>query len=157
MNQTHSAIPEGYHSVTPYLMVEDAKKAIEYYQTVFNAVERMRFPSPDGQKVMHAELEIGDSVIMLADALCPQMGSSAPGPTRNTPVSLHLYVANVDKTFDLAVAKGATVVKPVQDQFYGDRSGCVQDPFGHVWSIATHKEDLTVEEVQQRAMATMAH
>jgi PhnB protein len=142
-------IPVGYHSVTPYLIVHDASRAIEFYKTAFGAVELFRVDQPDG-KVGHAEVRIGDSNIMLADEY-PDMGYRAPKSLGGTPVSMVLYVEDCDKTFGKAVAAGATVRKEMEDQFYGDRSGTVDDPFGHTWMISTHKEDLTPEEVSRRA------
>ena len=144
-------IPEGYRSVTPYLALKQAADAIEFYRRAFGAKERMRMPGPDG-KIGHAELEIGNSVIMLADEH-PDMDFRGPASIGGTSVTLHLYVPDVDATFSKATAAGATPVRPVQDQFYGDRSGSVRDPFGHVWYIATHKEDLTTEELRRRAEA----
>ncbi|MCU1311731.1 MAG: Glyoxalase/bleomycin resistance protein/dioxygenase (Dioxygenase) [Candidatus Angelobacter sp.] len=141
-------IPDGYHSVTPYLIVQGAAKAIEYYKDVFGAKEMMRFPMPDG-KVAHAEIKIGDSPVMLADEM-PQMGYKNPQALGGSPVSLMLYVGDVDTVFEKAVANGAKPIRPVKDQFYGDRSGTITDPFGHVWTVATHKEDVSSEEMQRR-------
>jgi len=142
------AIPDGYRSVTPYLIVKGAVRAIDFYKQVFGAAERMRMDGPNGT-VGHAEIEIGDSVIMLADE-CPDMGFRSPQSIGGSGVSLHLYVQDVDACFNRAVAGGAKALRPVQDQFYGDRSGTLEDPFGHVWSISTHKEDLSPEEIQTR-------
>jgi PhnB protein len=142
-------IPEGYHSVTPYL----AAAALEFYQRAFDARERMRMPAPGG-KVGHAEFEIGGSCIMLADEY-PDMGFRSPKAIGGTPVTLHLYVEDVDAVARQAVAAGAREVRPVKDQFYGDRTGTVEDPFGHVWHIATHKEDVSPEELKRRADAAM--
>jgi PhnB protein len=140
-------IPEGYHSVTPYLIVKGAAKAIDYYKKVFGATEIMRMPGPNGT-VMHAEIKIGDSVIMLADE---QQGNfRSPEGLGGSPVSLMVYVEDVDKTFKQAVSNGAKEVRAVQDQFYGDRSGNLVDPFGHVWTVATHKEDVSQAEMQRR-------
>ena len=144
-------IPEGYHSVTPYLIVNGAAGAIDFYRRALNATERMRLPMPGG-KVGHAELEIGDSVVMLADEF-PEMGARGPLSIGGTPVGLCVYVENVDQVFQQAVAAGAKVERPLQDQFYGDRSGTVVDPFGHKWTLATHTEDLTPEEIAQRMAA----
>lgn len=147
-------IPEGYRSVTPYLIVQDAAKAIEFYEKAFGADERMRFEGPQG-KVMHAELQIGDSVIMLADEF-PEMDCLSPlSREGSNGFSILLYVPDVDKQFAQALAEGAKALRPVQDQFYGDRSGTLQDPFGHVWSLATHIEDLTPEEIGRRAQQAM--
>jgi PhnB protein len=144
-------IPEGYRSVTPYLAVKQAADAIEFYRRAFGAKERMRMPGPDG-KVGHAELEIGNSVIMLADEH-PEMDFRGPVSIGGTSVTLHLYVPDVDATFSKATAAGAKPVRAVEDQFYGDRAGSVRDPFGHVWHIATRKEELTTEELRRRAEA----
>ena len=142
-------IPDGYHSVTPYLAVDDAAAALEFYKQAFGARERMRMPAPGG-KVGHAEIEIGGSCIMLADEY-PDMDFRSPKAFGGTPVSLHLYVENVDAVAKQAVAAGAKELRPVKDQFYGDRTGTVQDPFGHVWHLATHKEDLAPDELKRRA------
>jgi PhnB protein len=144
-------IPEGYHSLTPYLIVTDGARAIEFYKKAFGATEVMRFPAPGG-KIGHAELRIGDSLVMLADEH-PDMGCRGPEAYGGTPVSLHLYVEDVDRVFGQALAAGAKQQRPVKDQFYGDRSGTLQDPFGHVWTVSTHKEDLSPEEMQKRAAA----
>jgi PhnB protein len=142
------AIPDGYHSVTPYLIIRGAGKAIDYYKEVFGATEIMRMPDPSG-KIGHAELKIGDSPIMLADEF-PEMGYLSPEGRGGTPVSLMLYVPDADAIVEKAVATGAKVVKAVADQFYGDRNGTISDPFGHVWTIATHKEDVSVDEMKRR-------
>ena len=142
-------IPDGYHTATPYLIVNGAAQALEFYKKAFGATEMMRFPGPGG-KIMHAEIKIGDSPIMLADE-APEMGARSPKTVGGTPVSLLLYVEDVDAWASKAVAAGAKVQRPVQDQFYGDRTGTFEDPFGHVWSIATHKEDVSLEEMQKRA------
>ena len=147
------AIPDGYRSVTPYLIVKGAGRAIDFYKKVFGATERMRMGGPNGT-IGHAELEIDDSVVMLADE-CPDMGFRSPQSIGGSGVSLHLYVKDVDACFNRAVASGAKALRPVQDQFYGDRSGTVEDPFGHVWSISTHKEDLSPEEIQKRMEVMM--
>lgn len=141
-------IPEGYHSVTPYLIIKGATAAIDYYKKVFGATEIMRFPTPDGQ-IGHAELKIGDSPIMLADEM-PGRGYVSPKTLGGTPVSIMIYVNDVDTVFKKAVDTGAQVDQPIKDQFYGDRSGTIHDPFGHVWTIATHKEDVTPEEMKRR-------
>ncbi|CAH9064436.1 hypothetical protein PSECIP111951_03130 [Pseudoalteromonas holothuriae] len=140
--------PKGYHSVTPYLIINGSVNAIEFYKKAFDAQLVMQLPMPDGG-IAHAELKIGDSHIMLSD-MCPEAHFQDPQTLGGTPVSLMLYVADVDKVFAQAIAHGATEVRPIQDQFYGDRAGTLQDPFGHVWTIATHKEDLTQEQVMQR-------
>jgi PhnB protein len=148
-------IPDGYHSVTPYLIVGDAARALEFYKTVFGASEVMRMSAPGG-KIGHAEIQIGNSKIMLADEH-PEMGCRCPKAFGGSPVSIHLYVEDVDTVFNRAVAEGATAKSPVKDQFYGDRSGNVEDPFGHVWHISTHKEDLSPEEIRKRVAALSGH
>jgi PhnB protein len=147
------AIPEGYHTVTPYLIVKGAAKAIEYYQKAFGAVECYRMESGGG-KLGHAEIQIGDSIIMLADEH-PEMGYRGPESLGGTPVSILLYVPDVDARFQQAIAAGGKEMRPVMDQFYGDRSGTLTDPFGHVWTIATHKEDVPPEELHRRMEAMM--
>lgn len=145
------AIPDGYYTATPYLIVKGAARAIEFYKKAFGATELLRFDGPGG-KIMHAEIKIGDSPIMLADEF-PEMGYRGPLSIGATPVSICLYVQDVDARFAQAVAAGAKVQRPVVDQFYGDRSGTLTDPFGHVWTIATHKEDVSPEEMQRRMQA----
>lgn len=145
------SIPEGYHSITPYLIVKGAAAAIDYYKEVFGATELLRIPQPDG-RVGHAELKFGDSVVMLADEF-PEMDTVGPKTLGNSPVGILLYVDDVDAIFAKAIAKGAKEQKPLADQFYGDRNGTVQDPFGHKWTIATHKEDVSPEEMQRRMAA----
>jgi PhnB protein len=140
-------IPDGYHTATPYLIVDDAAGAIEFYKKAFGAEELMRFPVPGG-KIGHAEIRIGNSPIMLADEF-PGMGKS-PKTLGGTASSIMLYVTDVDATYKQALSAGAKQLQPVMDKFYGDRSGCLTDPFGHQWTIATHKEDLSFEQVQQR-------
>jgi PhnB protein len=144
-------IPDGYHSVTPYLIVADGAGAIAFYQQVFGARERMRLDGPNG-KIGHAELAIGDSVVMLADEH-PGMGALAPPTVGGTPVSLHLYVEDVDAVAAKALAAGAALKRPVENQFYGDRLGTIVDPFGHIWHISTHVEDVSPEEIGRRAAA----
>jgi PhnB protein len=144
-------VPEGYHTVTPYLIVRDAARAIEYYKESFGASELMRHVSPGG-KIGHAEIRIGDSPIMLADEF-PEIGAQSPQALGGSPVSLLLYVEDVDALFHRAVAGGARTIKPLEDQFYGDRSGTLIDPFGHIWTLATHKEDVPPEEMQRRSEA----
>ena len=146
-----SAIPDGYPTVSAYLCVDGAAEAIEFYKEVFGATERMRMAGPDG-KIGHAELAIGDSVVMLADEF-PEMGYKGPQSLGGSPVSLMIYVKDVDTVFNQAVAAGATVKEAVSDKFYGDRIGSLTDPFGHVWHVATHKEDVSIEEMQKRAQA----
>lgn len=144
-------IPDGYSSVTPYLAVKQAADAIEFYRRAFGAKERMRMVAPDG-KVGHAELMIGNSVIMLADEY-PDMDFRSPESLGSASVTLHLYVKDVDASFRKAIEAGAKQLREVKDQFYGDRSGTLRDPFGHVWNISTHKEDLSPEEIERRAQA----
>ena len=141
-------IPAGYHNVTPYLIVRNAAAAIDFYKKAFDAVELMRFPGPGG-KIMHAEVKIGDSAVMLADEM-PDEGYVGPQTLGGVGVSMMLYVEDVDKQFAQAVSAGATAKRPVADQCYGDRLGTLVDPFGHVWSIATHKEDLSMDEINKR-------
>jgi PhnB protein len=143
------AIPDGYPHVTPYLCVDGASAAIEFYSKVFGARERMRIPGPGG-KIGHAELEIGDSLLMLADEY-PDMGVRGPKAIGGSPVTISVYVERVDDVFARALAGGATALRPVQDQFYGDRSGQFEDPFGHRWSVATHVEDVAPDEMARRA------
>jgi len=143
--------PEGYNNVTPYLIVSDAAKAIEFYKQAFGATEIMRMEAPGG-KIGHAEIKIGDSPIMLGDEM-PEMGYSSPQSLGGTPVTMMIYVEDVDTVAGQAVAAGAQVLKPVADQFYGDRSGSFADPFGHQWHIATHIEDVSPEEIGKRAAA----
>ncbi len=140
--------PVGYHAVTPYLIARDANQAIEFYKQAFGAIETMRLTMPDG-KVGHAELQLGDSRIMLADEF-PEMGAKGPASYGGSPISLMIYVADVDAAAAQAVAAGATVKRPVADQFYGDRTGVFVDPFGHTWSIATRKEEMSNDEMQRR-------
>ncbi len=148
---TVKPIPQGYRSVTPYLAVRQAADAIEFYRRAFGAKERMRLAAPEG-KIGHAELEIGDSVIMLADEF-PDMDFRGPASLGGTSVTLHLYVKDVDASFRKAIDAGARPVREVKDQFYGDRTGAVRDPFGHVWHLATHKEDVSAEEIARRTKA----
>jgi PhnB protein len=145
------SIPEGYHSVTPYLIISGAGDAIEFYKKAFGAKELFRFPAPDG-KIGHAEIKVGDSPIMLADEY-PDMGYKGPQSLGGSPVSLMIYVDDVDVVFNRAVDAGATVKEAVTDKFYDDRIGSLVDPFGHVWHVSTHKEDVSIEEMQRRAKA----
>jgi PhnB protein len=144
-------VPEGYHTVIPYLSIKGAADAIEFYKKAFEAKELMRMAQPDG-RVGHAELQIGDSKVMLADEF-PEMDFRSPRSVGGSPVMLHLYVEDVDTVVGRAVANGAKVLRPIQDQFYGDRSGTLADPYGHLWHVATHKEDLSPEEIGRRAAA----
>jgi PhnB protein len=145
-------IPDGYPRVMPYLCVDGAGAAIEFYAKVLGAKERMRMPGPDG-KIGHAELEIGDSIVMLADEH-PEIGFVGPKSIGGTPVIVHAYVEDVDAAFERALAEGAKEMRPPEDQFYGDRLGQFEDPFGHRWSIATHVEDVDPDEMAKRAAAT---
>jgi PhnB protein len=147
-------IPEGYHTVTPYIAVDNASEAIKYYKRAFGAKERVRMDTPDG-KIGHAELEIGDSVVMLADPF-PQSSTTPPKELGGTSSSIFMYVENVDAFVKKAVDAGAAVTTEVTDQFWGDRFGTITDPFGHVWSIATHVEDVSPEEIAERSKAAMA-
>lgn len=142
-------IPAGYHAVTPYLSVRGAARAIDFYKKAFGAAEVMRVPGPDG-KLGHAEVRIGDSRIMLSDEY-PEMQFLGPATRGGTTVHMHLYVKDVDAVAKKAVAAGAKLVRPVEDKFYGDRSGTLEDPFGHVWHVATHKEELSKAEMRRRA------
>ena len=142
-------IPEGFRTVTPHLSLNGCAEAIEFYKKAFGAEEACRMPGPGG-KIMHAEIRIGDSVLMLADEF-PDMGSRGAQTIGGTPVTVHLYVTDVDATFDRAVKAGAKATMPVADMFWGDRYGRLEDPFGHHWSVGTHKEDLTPEEIGKRA------
>src|ERR687895_304237 len=141
-------IPEGYPRVTPYLIVDGAAAAIDFYKSVLGASERMRMGGP-GEKVGHAELEIGDSVIMLADEH-PEMDALGPKSVGGTPVTLHVYVEDADSVFQRAIDAGAEARQPLEDKFYGDRSGSFEDPFGHGWHVATHVEDVPPEEMEKR-------
>ncbi|HWW21626.1 MAG TPA: VOC family protein [Steroidobacteraceae bacterium] len=146
-------IPDGYRTVTPYLIIKGAAEAIEFYKRAFGATELLRMADPQG-RVGHAEIKIGDSVIMLADEQ-PAMGYRGPRSLGGSSVSILLYLEDVDAVFERAVRAGARAQRPVADQFYGDRSGTLEDPFGHVWTVATHVEDVPAEEMQRRAEAAM--
>jgi uncharacterized glyoxalase superfamily protein PhnB len=149
MAKKTQAIPKGYHTITPSLFVSGAEKAIDFYKKAFGAEERMRFPAPDGS-IMHAELLIGDSIVMLADEM-PDQGGRGPKAIGGTPVSFFVYRENVDAAWKQAVDAGATPIMPLADQFWGDRTGCLEDPFGHRWWLAQHIQDLTFEELQKGA------
>jgi len=151
MAEKVNPIPDGYHSVTPYLIVNDGARAIEFYKQAFGATELFRMEGPDG-RIGHAEIRIGDSHVMLADEH-PQMNARSPQSFGGSPVSLMLYVDDVDTTVGRAVEAGAKLTRPVADQFYGDRTGGVEDPFGHAWYVATHVEDVPPEELKKRAAA----
>ncbi|MDM7914032.1 MAG: VOC family protein [Candidatus Eisenbacteria bacterium] len=142
-------IREGFHSLTPHLIVRGAADAIDYYKKAFGAEERGRMPSPDGKAIWHAELRIGDSVLMLNDEF-PDMGAVSPLTNGGSGVTLHLYVPDADAVFERAVQAGGKVRMPLADQFWGDRYGVIVDPFGHTWAIATHKEDPTEEQIRER-------
>jgi PhnB protein len=144
-------IPEGYQVLTPYLVCKDAARAIEFYRNVLGATEKMRMPAPDG-KVGHAELQFGSSQLMLADEY-PEMGYRGPQAFGGSPVTLHLYVDDVDTVFKRAVSAGAKERQPVENKFYGDRSGTIEDPFGHTWNLSTHIEDVSPEEMEKRMAA----
>ena len=150
MAKQAQAVPEGYHSVTPSIVVAGAEKAIEFYKKALGAEELMRFPGPDGT-IMHAEIRIGDSVVMLGDEMPDQGGGKSPKSYGGTPVSFFLYGENVDAAWKRAVDAGAKPIMPVADQFWGDRMGCLEDPFGHRWWLAQHMQDLTPEEIQKAA------
>jgi PhnB protein len=142
-------IPDGYPRLTPYLIVDDGAAAVDFYTSILGATERMRMAGPDG-KIGHTELELGDSLIMLADEH-PEVGALSPRSVGGTPVSLHVYVDDADDVFKRAIGAGATSQRPVEDQFYGDRLGVFEDPFGHKWNVATHVEDVSPEEMERRA------
>jgi PhnB protein len=146
-------VPDGYPRVMPYLIVDGASEAIDFYTQILGASERMRMPGPDG-RLGHAELELGDSVIMLADEN-PEMGARGPRSIGGSPVTIHAYVDDVDGTFERALGAGAKTVQEVEDRFYGDRSGQLEDPFGHRWTLATHVEDVSPEEMERRAAEFM--
>jgi len=147
-------VPEGHHTITPHLIVKNASEAIEFYKKALGAVERCRMPGPDG-RLMHAELQIGDSCLFLCDE-CPQYGSFGPQENSRTPVTIHLYVEDADAAFERAVEAGATVTMPLADMFWGSRYGQIVDPFGHHWSIASQIEEVSIEETQERAAAMFA-
>jgi PhnB protein len=147
-------IPEGYHNVTPYLFVRSAASAIDFYKNVFAATEIVRMAGANG-KIMHAEVKIGDSIVMLADEN-PQTGVMSPQTIGGFSVGLHVYVENVDAVIQKAVDSGAKLLRPIKNQFYGDRSGSLLDPFGHMWSVATHVEDVSPEEMRRRMTAAMS-
>ena len=148
MAKAAKPIPEGYRTVTPYLIVDDAKGALEFYKKAFRAEERIRYEHEG--KIGHAEIQIGDSIIMMADEY-PPMDIRSAKTIGGSPVQIHLYVEDVDSFVDRAVQNGAKLKRPVADQFYGDRSGSIEDPYGHTWYVSTHKEDLTPEEMRERA------
>jgi PhnB protein len=155
MAKSVNPIPEGYHTLTPYLYIRGAADAIEFYKKAFSAKELFRMPGPDG-KIGHAEIQIGDSIAMLADER-PEQGINSPNSLKGTAVSFMVYVKDVDSAFKQAVNAGATVTQPLENKFYGDRMGGVVDPFGHHWYLGTHIEDLTPEEIGKRAQAEQAN
>jgi len=148
---TTQAVPKGYHTVTPSLVIAGAAKAIEFYKKAFGAVEKSRFPAPNGT-LMHAEIRIGDSIIMMGDEM-PEQGGRGPKSLGGSPVTLFIYQDNVDAAWKRAVDAGAKVVMPLTDQFWGDRGGCLEDPFGHNWWLCQHIKDMSPEEMQQAAEA----
>jgi PhnB protein len=143
-----NAIPEGYHSITPYIIVNDAANAIDFYKHAFGAIEIYRHHSPDGKSVINAELKIGDSIILLSDEF-PLGKCRSPKSIGGSAVTIHLYTEDIDRIFNQAISAGATVIMPVMDMFWGDRYGQLIDPYGHIWSIATHKQDISSEEIQR--------
>jgi len=155
MTKAVKPIPEGFNTLTPHLMVKGAAQAIDFYKQAFGAEELFRMSDPDGKRIGHAEIKIGDSILMLADEY-PEMGFLSPQSLNGTPVSFMIYVEDVDAAFKRAVDAGATVMRPLEDRFYGDRVGTINDPFGHQWSLGTHKEDVAPEELEKRAAAEHA-
>ena len=155
MAGTVEPIPEGYHTITPHIVVKGAAEAIEFYKKAFGAEELFRMSGPDGDSVVHTELKIGDSVIMMCEEF-PDMGSKGPASIGGTPVTMHLYVADADGAFKRAVEAGATELMPLQNMFWGDLYGVVTDPFGHQWAIASRVEALTAEEIGKRAAEAFA-
>jgi PhnB protein len=149
MQKTVKPVPQGYHTLTPYLIVKDAPRAIEFYKKAFGATELFRMPCPEGS-VMHAELKIGDSIFMLTEEN-KAMGCVSPTTLKGAPSFLYVYVPDVDAVWNKAVKAGAKIKRPLEDQFYGDRNGQLTDPFGHEWSLATHKEDLSSDQISERA------
>lgn len=154
MNNNVKPIPERYGSVTTYLIVNDGARALEFYKKVFGAIEEMRLDMPGG-KIGHAEMRIGDSIVMLADE-CPEMNARSPKSVGGSPVMIHVYVEDCDAVVERATQNGAKLLQAVEDKFYGDRSGAIVDPFGHLWNIATHKEDLSPEEMKKRSAEAMS-
>jgi PhnB protein len=145
-------IPEGFHTITPHLVIRGAAQAIDFYKRAFGAEELYRSPAPDGKTLMHAALKIGDSPLFLCDEV-PQMGAKSPLALGGTPVTIHLYVKDVDRAYKQAIDAGAQSLMPVKDQFWGDRFGVLKDPYGHTWSIASHVEDVSPQEIEKRAAA----
>jgi PhnB protein len=155
MKNSIKPIPDGYHTLTPHLVVKDASNAIEFYKKAFGAKEIRRVPGPDGKSLIHAELQVGDSRLLLVDEF-PEMNCRGPKSVGGTPVTIHMFVADVDAAFEKAVKAGAEVTMPLADMFWGDRYGILTDPFGHSWSIATHQEDVTLEEIGKRAQGAFS-
>jgi len=151
MSESPKTIPDGYHSINTYLVVRNADKAIQFYKKALGAEERFRMHGPDGKTIMHADLKIGDSVFMLTEE-SKEMKALSPESIGGSPVTM-VYVKDVDSIFNQAISEGATELKPVRDQFYGDRSGYLRDPFGHLWSIATHTKDLSPDELRKAGEA----
>jgi PhnB protein len=147
-------IPDGFHTLTPHLIVEGAAKAIEFYKKAFGAEELVRMPTPDGKRLMHAQVKIGDSMVMLVDAM-PEYGAKGPQALGGTPCTLHLYSKDVNAAFDRALKAGCTATMPLADQFWGDRYGKLKDPFGHEWSLAQHVRDVPPAELQKAAQQAM--
>jgi PhnB protein len=148
-------IPDEFHTITPYLTVKGAAQAIDFYKRAFGATERFRFAGPDGKTIGHAEIVIGDSILMMADE-SPSMGNRSPQSFGGTPVSLLIYLEDVDAAYKRAIDAGAKVKMPVEDKFYGERAGCLEDPFGHQWTLMTHIEDVTPDELRKRMDAFTA-
>src|SRR5919204_819511 len=146
------AIPEGYHSITPYLIVHDAANAIEFYKHAFEAIERYRHFGPDGKSIINAELKIGDSIILLSDEF-PMGKCRSPKSIGGSTAMMHIYTEDADRVFNQAISAGAAAIMPVMDMFWGDRYGQIIDPYGHIWSVATHKQDLSQEEIQRAGEA----
>jgi uncharacterized glyoxalase superfamily protein PhnB len=149
MKNTTKPIPDGFHTLTPHLVVKGASRAIDFYKKAFAAEEIRRMPGPDGKSIMHAELKIGNSRLMLVDEF-PEMNARGPESIGGTPVTIHMFVEDADAVFNRALDAGAEVRMPLADMFWGDRYGVLADPFGHLWSVATHKEDLAPEEIRKR-------
>jgi uncharacterized glyoxalase superfamily protein PhnB len=150
MSSRAKRIPDGFHTLTPHLIVKGASRAIDFYKKAFGAEEIRRIASPDDKTIMQVDLKVGDSHVFLADE-CPEVGCRGPTRGTGTSVTIHMYVEDVDAAFGKAIAAGAHVRMPLSDMFWGDRYGVLTDPFGHAWSMATHKEDLTPEEIRERA------
>jgi PhnB protein len=155
MNTNVKPIPDGFHTLTPYLIIKGAAEAMDFYQRAFGATERFRMAGADGKTIGHAEMLVGDSILMLADE-SPQLGHLSPQSLKGTPVSFLLYVTDVDAAFKRAVDAGATVKQPLENKFYGERAGTLVDPFGHNWTLMTHVEDVTPEEMDKRLKAEYA-